>query len=85
MLLKSAVESQREGLSSWSVAAPSEGGQVVLGSELITVSGSSLLSSPSLQLLLLAVRITLRRPGENYHVIYATVYVTRAHKNGRLE
>ena len=51
---------------------------MVLGSELTTVSGPSLVSRPSLQLLSLAVRITLRRPGENYHVTYATVYVTHA-------
>ena len=33
----------------------------------------SLVPSPSPQLSSLAVRITLRRPGENYHVMYATV------------
>ena len=82
--LQSAIESQREGLFSWSVAAPSEGGQVVLGSELVTVSGPSLVSSPSLQLLSLAVQITLRRPGENYHLIYATVYVTHANKSQKV-
>ena len=38
----------------------------------------SLIPRPLPQLSSLAVRITLRRPGENYHVMYATVYVTQA-------
>ena len=32
--------------------------------------------SPPPQLSLLAVRITMRRPGENYHVMYATDVIT---------
>ena len=35
-----------------------------------------LLPSPPLQLSSLAVRIVLRRPGENYHVMYATDVIT---------
>ena len=42
----------------------------------LSLPTSSLIPSPSPQLLSLAVRIMLRRPGENYHVMYATVYVT---------
>ena len=33
---------------------------------------SSFLPSPPLQLSLLAVQIMWRRPGENYHMMYAT-------------
>ena len=36
-------------------------------------SGLSLVSSPPSQLLSLEVRTTQRRPGENHHVMYATV------------
>ena len=36
----------------------------------------SLVPSPPPQLSLLAVRITMRRPGENYHVMYATDVIT---------
>ena len=44
----------------------------------ITCSKTSLVPSPPPQLSSLAVRITRRKPGENYHVMYATVYVTHA-------
>ena len=36
----------------------------------------SLVPRPPPQLLSLAIRITRRRPDENYHVMYPTVYVT---------
>ena len=38
----------------------------------------SLVPSPPPQLSSFAVRITQRRPGRNYHVMYATVYVIHA-------
>ena len=46
--------------------------------DITRVDLSSLVPCPSPQLSSLAVRITRRRPGKIYHVMYATVYVTQA-------
>ena len=50
--------------------------KVAQGCTLTEGGGGSLAPSPPPQLSSLAVRITRRRPGINYHVMYATDVIT---------